>query len=635
VCHKGTAAVLVRWFLCLVATGLAASAQTASQPIAPEWRQVGSAAVDRRLAGPATGPVVRVWFSQQGGVLFARTQSGKVFQTADFATWTPASPTPDPPPATSPTAFPARVPERGLQLVTTAADPGRIYGLGRQLFSSDDGGESWSNLTAFRSTSVVGGGMHDLAVAPGNPDQLVLANDYGVWRSMDGGLSWTGLNLTLPNLAVRRILATQGPAGGTRIQLDNPGVLELPPGAAVWQPAAPTVDSDLALMDRYSAVLGANISAAGVSQDRVYAGSSDGRLWVVRGGVTGLPWQVPGGGRVERIFVDPAAPDMALAALGGNGTHVLRTTNGGVFWDSLDYNLPSTPVHAVTADRAAGAVYVATDKGVFYGQADLQTAAADAVNWINLTAALAGPDGTLPVGDVRLDPAGAQLYIAIDGYGVYATLAPHRLRNPQIVNAADFSTRPAAPGSLLSVMGTRVSGARAADLDYPVLAAADGESQIQVPFEAVGPNVSLELQTAAGSRTMGLAVLPVSPAILVARDGTPALFDADTGLPLDGRNPAHSSGRVQVMATGLGKVRPNWPSGTPAPLVNPPAVEVPVKAFLDGNPVQVTRATLAGGYVGFYIVEVQLPVVTNMGTSSLYITADSQDSNRVQLVLEP
>jgi len=89
------------------------------------------------------------------------------------------------------------------------------------------------------------------------------------------------------------------------------------------------------------------------------------------------------------------------------------------------------------------------------------------------------------------------------------------------------------------------------------------------------------------------------------------------------------------MATGFGKVRPNWPSGTPAPLVDPPAVEAPVKAFLDGAPLQVTRATLAGGYVGFYLIEVQLPAVANLGTSSLYISAEGQESNRVQLTLEP
>lgn len=590
--------------------------------------------MEERLAAPATGPVERVWFSPQGGVLFGVTASGRTFQTADFSSWTPASAA-EPPAATVPSLMPARLPEAGARTVNTPSDPTRIYALGRQLYGSRDGGLTWTNLTAYRSNSVVGGGMHDIAVSPGDPNQLVLANDFGVWRSLDGGMTWSGLNAGLPNLPVRRILATQGPAGGTRIQVDGGGTLELPPGASVWQPAQPTLDTERTLMSQYSVVLDTQITAVGVASDRVYAGSADGQLWVIRDGVPGLPWPVRSGGRVERIFVDPAAPDFALVALSGNGAHVLRTTNGGVFWDELDWNLPNAPAHGITADRTSGSMYVATDKGVFYGHTDLQAPTRDPVNWVNLTERFTDAAGPIPAEDVRLDPAGAQLYIALEGYGVYATLAPHRLLNPQIVNAADYSTRPAAPGSLLSVLGSRVNTARGASLDYPVLAASDGESQIQVPFEAVGPNVALELDTASGRRTLPVPVLPVSPAILVARDGTPALFDADTGLPLDGRNAAHSNGRVQVMATGLGKVRPNWPNGTPAPLTDPPAVETTVHAFLNGTPVEVTRATLAGGYIGFYIVEVQLPSIVNQGLSSLYISAEGQESNHVQILLEP
>lgn len=589
--------------------------------------------MDWRLAAPATGPVSRIWFSPEGGVLFARTQSGRIFQTADFSTWTPATGFVEPPAYAAATVV--RLPEAGARVISAPAAGGRIYALGQQLYSSNDYGESWTNLTAFRSSSVVGSGLHDLAIAPSGADQLVVADDFGVWRSLDGGLTWSGLNLALPNLPVRRIVATQGPAGGTRIQVDGWGTLELAPGASVWQPMGVS-DPDAALRAAYSALLGAQITAVAVAQDRVYAGSDDGRLWVVRDRVAGVPWQAAAGEPVSGIFSDPAAPDMALAALGGSGgQHVFRSTNGGLSWDALDNNLPNAAAHAITADRASGTIYVATDAGVFYGHADLQSAATDPVNWINLTKGLTGAGASVPAEDVRLDAAGTQLYIALDGYGVYATLAPHRLANPQVVSAADYSARPAAPGSLLSVLGMRVNAARAADLNYPVLAAGDGESQIQVPFEAIGPSVSLELDTATGSRTLGLAVQPVSPAILVGRDGTPALFDADTGLPLDGQNAAHSNGRVQIMATGLGKVRPSWPAGTPAPLADPPAVETSVKAFLDGNPVQVTRATLAGGYVGFYVVEVQLPLIANMGSHSLYISADGQESNRVQLVLEP
>jgi len=57
----------------------------------------------------------------------------------------------------------------------------------------------------------------------------------------------------------------------------------------------------------------------------------------------------------------------------------------------------------------------------------------------------------------------------------------------------------------------------------------------------------------------------------------PHVVDADSGLPLDVRSPAHSNGRLQIWATGLGKVRPQWPTGMPAPLEDPPAVAAQVR----------------------------------------------------------
>jgi uncharacterized protein (TIGR03437 family) len=209
------------------------------------------------------------------------------------------------------------------------------------------------------------------------------------------------------------------------------------------------------------------------------------------------------------------------------------------------------------------------------------------------------------------------------------------LRTLRLVNAADFSTRAAAPGSLISVVGGRVSAANAGALSFPVLAASETESQIQVPFEASAANFSLALETGTGRFTLGLPVQAVSPAIFVNRDGSPMVLDGDSGLMLDGRNTAHSGTRLQILATGLGKVRPDWPTGMAAPLENPPVVAATVKAYLDRVPVQVTRAALAPGYIGFYLIEVQLPALVNAGPAELYIAADGQESNRVQVVLEP
>jgi uncharacterized protein (TIGR03437 family) len=113
------------------------------------------------------------------------------------------------------------------------------------------------------------------------------------------------------------------------------------------------------------------------------------------------------------------------------------------------------------------------------------------------------------------------------------------------------------------------------------------------------------------------------------------LQDAESGLLLDVHNAAHSNARVQIFATGLGKVRPDWPTGLAAGLDNPPEVVASVRAYLNGAAIPVTGATLAPGYIGFYLIEVQLPAINNAGVSELYISADGSESNRVQVVIEP
>ena len=582
------------------------------------------------LASPATGSIERVWFAPNGSALFARTALGKTFQTTDYQDWASASAPADPPEIPPATAL--RLPETNARLVS-AGD--RIYALGKNLWRSADGGRSWENLTAYRTQSIVGDGLHSVAVSPSNPDQIVAGSNYGVWMSMDGGLSWTGLNERLPNLSVERILASPAGKNGTRVVLAKLGPAELPPGSSVWVPStAPELEKEAALRFQYSALVHAQVTALASSGETAYVGSDDGRIWVsIDGGRTFRQTPLPAGvtGRVERFFVDSAVPRVALAALSGTGAHILRTTNTGVFWDSLDGNLPDTPVRAVTADRASGSIYLATAQGVFYGQADLENASADRVTWTNLTLGYPSIGAT----DVLLDPAGVQLYVALEGYGVLAAAAPHRPRSLRILNTADLSARPAAPGSLLSVIGARVSGAQGAGLEYPVLAVLGGDSQIQVPFEAAGPTVALALRTVNGTVTQGIAVQPVSPAILVGSDGLPTIYDGDSGEPIDLHKGARSGGRIQIMATGLGRVRPDWPSGQPAPLADPPAVLADVRAVLDGSPLRVTRATLAPGYVGFYIVEAEMPVINNLGTSELYLAAGGSESNKVQILVEP
>jgi uncharacterized protein (TIGR03437 family) len=204
------------------------------------------------------------------------------------------------------------------------------------------------------------------------------------------------------------------------------------------------------------------------------------------------------------------------------------------------------------------------------------------------------------------------------------------------VSTADLAARAAAPGSLMSVRGASLNSAQAGDSSVPVLATTATESQIQIPFDATGSTLQLSLRPIMGREFDTLLPLAsTAPGIVVAVDGAPMLVDASTGTMLDASSPAHSRARIQILATGLGRVNPEWPAGKPAPADDPPTVAAPVTAYLNGNPVPVTRQVLAPGYTGFYLVEVELPTLVNAGPADLSIEAGGHASNPVRVYIEP
>ncbi len=628
----------------VVLTALALAGVAAAQSVSPDWRRLGNSALDLSLASVATGPIERVWYADDGSRVFARASAERTYVTDDFETWT-AVPSGESTPIPPQSALASRSPEAGARIRGERESRTRVYAIGRYVYRSDDAGTSWTNVTSFKGASILGDGMLDLAMSPRDPDEVVVATDNGVWRSVDGGQSWSGLNQTLPNLLVRRLLSTPQGANGTRAAIDVDGKLtpfEWQPGEKqAWRAVQdPDFERDQKLSEALSASLQTRITAVAVAGEYMYAGSADGRLWSSSDrGSTFTPGPDQYSAPIQAIFADPRAPQLALAALGArfadatasaSAPHVLRTINGGGFWDDLTSNLPDIEASGIAADRGSGAVYVATGRGVFLAFEDLSAAGAAAA-WTPVPSAVPNARTT----DVRLDPFGHQLYVAIEGYGVYAAPAPHRFRSPRIVSAADLADRPAAPGALVTVFGANVRSARAGSLDSPVLAASDAKSEIQIPFEATGTSLSLALDATSGPLTLGIPLQHTAPAIFVDAEGAPMVLDADAGVLLDTMRPARSNSRIQILATGLGQVSPPWRSGLPAPMENPPAVQAPVRAFLDRVPVQVTRATLAPGYVGFYLIEVQLPKLVNYGPAELYIEADGQPSNRVRVYIEP
>ena len=615
--------------------------QSAPGPVRTDWRHIGNSAIDIGLAGVATGPIDRVWYSEDGSTLFVRTRSGGgIFSTEDFETWKAAR-TAKVPDARE--AVIERSPEQSAVHVRQAAR-GRMYAAGRFVYRSEDGGLNWNNLTSYRDQSIIGDGVLDLAVSPREADDIAVAGATGVWRSVDAGLTWSSLNAGLPNLTFTRILSTPSGVRGLRIASEA-GVFEWAPGErTAWRVSSDTelkFDADRNV--RLGKLLGGTVSASAVAGDTLYAGFEDGRMFAsTDAGASWKPvFRLAESGRIERIVVDPQDSRIALAAVGERpqglapqtrGVHVLRTLNSGAFWDDLTANLPDAPAHGVAFERSSGAIYVATDRGVFTTRTDLNSLASASL-W---TSAGAGLPEDIPVVDVRLDPGANQLFAGLLGLGVYSTAAPHRRGAPRVVSAADYSSRPIAPGSVLTVFGSEVRNAAAGGRSVPVLASNELRSEIQIPFDVRGSSLLLALDSGSGAPlSFGLPLEAVSPAIFIDRAGTPMLLDGETGALLDSMTPAHAGGRLQILSTGLGRVNPDWPAGMKAPFDNPPAVAASVHAYLDGAETGVIKAVLAPGYVGLYLVEIQLPSIVNYGPAELLIAIDGKESNRVRLYVEP
>ena len=127
-------------------------------------------------------------------------------------------------------------------------------------------------------------------------------------------------------------------------------------------------------------LLGARVTAIRMEGAFVYAGLEDGRLIVSADG--GLNWRtfaISQGGAVQSFWVDAEDPRIAVAVLESNSAplpvpspRVLRTFNGGVFWDDLTGNLPEGSANGVTASRTSRGLYVATAKGVYFATTNLE-----------------------------------------------------------------------------------------------------------------------------------------------------------------------------------------------------------------------------------------------------------------------
>jgi len=536
------------------------------------WRAIGTTVVFNSRAGFSGGPLAGVWFSSDGAALEVQLVDGRIFRSSDFESWTPTAK------AGNRAAIVSKVvdllPEIGLRAFAAPGNAYRAYGAGRWLWRSDDAGKHWMNLVADEETRLIGENIRALAVSPADPDRLAVVTDEGLWLTVDGGSAWVSLNAGLPNLRLPQLLSAPQGGRGLVAEWENGETVEWVPGAkAAWHVRAERP----------------------IKRDK-------------------LKW------------ADAARPEIRLEVRKTDRARLYRSINGGGQWDDLTSDLVGQEIYGLAADRASGGIYLATDRGVYYTLNNLEIGSGP-TSWIRL-------GGNLPreaALDVLLNDGGNFLYVSIAGEGVFLTYAPHRRRVPALMSAADSNSRAAAPGGLMSVVGMKLTQAQLAGRSLPILSATADETQLQIPYDAVVPSPLLELSSEGGNLRMDLELAETAPVIFTDRDGAPLLLDAESGELLDATQPLRAGMRVQILLTGLGRVEPEWPTGVAAPLTNSPKVVAAVRVWMNSQTLEVSKAELAGGYVGFYAVEIKLPPIVDRGLASLRVEAGGRYSNTIRV----
>jgi photosystem II stability/assembly factor-like uncharacterized protein len=235
------------------------------------------------------------------------------------------------------------------------------------LFKTTDGGETWSPAMSGLPPGIF---AVTLAIDPKNPSTLYAGMvrapfspdpENTVYRSLDGGLSWTAADSGIPGCCVSALAIDPGDsntiyAAWTSGQAARVGgIFKSADGGTTWI----ALDSDLA---------GGGVLTLAVDPQNpatLYALTSPGFLFLMSTN-SGANWntaKLPGW--VQTFAIDPQNPATIYAAAipstgGAGGSGVFKTTDGGESWNAANAGIREMPVRNLAIDQQhSGTLYAA------------------------------------------------------------------------------------------------------------------------------------------------------------------------------------------------------------------------------------------------------------------------------------
>jgi photosystem II stability/assembly factor-like uncharacterized protein len=351
-------------------------------------------------------------------------------------------------------------------------DANIVYTGGINLFKSTNGGTAWNRISDGYGSPFVHVDQHAIAFSPGNPSTVYFGNDGGMYKSTDGGATFSAINnnLSITQLysgavhptseiyyggsqdnGTERTLAAPawqmvigGDGGATAVDYNTPTIVyseyvylsilkSISSGSVnTWMKAMsgiPTTGNTLAdgtsdrcefiaplIMDPSNPV----ILVAGTY--RVFRTTNGGGAWVaVSGDLTGDGASAVGssGSVISALAEAKSATSTIYIGTSGSGTanaRVCVTTNAGTSWNDVTVApLPNRYVKAIAIDQANRDRAIVVYSG--YGGGHVYRTTNRGTSWSDVSGNL--PD--LPVNTIVIDPAATNHWLIGTDLGVFET----------------------------------------------------------------------------------------------------------------------------------------------------------------------------------------------------------------------
>ena len=241
---------------------------------------------------------------------------------------------------------------------------------GTGIFKSINGGISWASI----NTGLANLQVNALAITPQVPTTVYAGTTgSGVFRSTDGGMTWASASLGLTNLVVTALAIDTQSFAVLYAGTNGTGVFRSFDGGASWAPAGVgitnAVITSLAVDPQAPTTIYAGTFGVGV-----FKSTDGGSSWVPMN--SGLFNSV-----VTSLAVDPRTPLIVYAGTTGGG--VFKSENGGQTWLGVNNGLFNLNVTALAINpQSPSTLYAGTNGGGVFTTSDR------GASWMALNAGL-------------------------------------------------------------------------------------------------------------------------------------------------------------------------------------------------------------------------------------------------------